>query len=93
MSNDAVTVRTGFDPEMAGRRAECDGGGPQEGGMVGSREDFAGTLTGEFMEQGDPPWHWYLLANLTRKPDGYEHDSVWCETGFLFLVDEEGRAG
>jgi hypothetical protein len=82
-----LPMRTGFDPAMAGRRAECDGGGPEPGGTVGSRDEFAGTLTGEYFEEGDPPWRWYLLADLTRKPTDYAEDSVWCESGFVFLVD------
>lgn len=85
-------AQRGFDPEMAGRRAECDGGGPQADGSVGSREEFAGTLTGEYFEQGNPPWRWYLMTDLTHTPPGYAEDSVWCESGFLFLVDETGRA-
>lgn len=72
---------------MAGRRAECDGGGAQVGGAVGSRDEFAGTLTGEYFDQGDPPWRWYLMRDLTRKPPEHGSDGVWCESGFLFVVD------
>lgn len=78
----------GFDPDVAGKRAECDGGSVSGGGLA-SREDFAGTLTGEYLEEGDPPWRWYFMTDLTKKPDDHpEGDGVWCETGFLFVMDE-----
>ena len=84
-----LPVVPGFDPEMAGRRAECDGGGPVEGTRYAARQDFAGMLTGEYIDHGDPPWRWYLMINLTKKPDGYLPDSVWCESGMLFVVEEK----
>lgn len=77
----------GLDPALAGRRAECDGGHAVAGTRYAVREEYAGTLTGEFVEEGDPPWRWYLLGDLTRTPDGYEHDTVWCEAGNLFVVE------
>jgi hypothetical protein len=79
-------AKPGFDPALAGRRAECDGGG-----LVGgrpARQEFAGTLTGEYVDHGDPPWRWYLLVNLAQKPEGYPADAVWCESGSLFLLNE-----
>ncbi|MCC7077241.1 MAG: hypothetical protein IT198_08960 [Acidimicrobiia bacterium] len=80
-------ARHGFDESLAGRRAECDGGHAVPGSHFAGREDFAGTLTGEFVDHGDPPWRWYLLADLTLKPDGYTDDSVWCESGNLFVQE------
>ena len=77
----------GFHAEYAGRKAECDGGRPVIGNRYATREEFAGTLTGEYVDHGDPPWRWYLMVDLTRKPDGYEDEAVWCEEGLLFLVD------
>jgi hypothetical protein len=77
----------GFDPEMAGRRAECDGGHGVIGSHFAGREDFVGTLTGDYVDHGDPPWRWYLMGRLTVSPDGYSHETVWCESGNLFLVD------
>lgn len=85
--SESLPVVQGFDPAMAGRRAECDGGGAQIGATVGSRDDFAGTLTGEYFDHGDPPWRWYLMKDLTRSPLGYEEDGVWCESGFLFVIE------
>lgn len=71
----------------AGRRAECDGGRPVMGSRYATREEFTGTLTGEYVDHGDPPWRWYLMKDLTRKPDAYESDAVWCEENSLFFID------
>lgn len=85
---DATISRVaGFDAERAGRRAECDGGAPEAATGLGTREEFSGTLTGQYVDHGDPPWRWYLMTDLTRKPDGYPWDAVWCESGNLFLAD------
>jgi hypothetical protein len=81
-------ARPGFDAALAGRRAECDGGGPVAGTHWAGRQDFAGVLTGEYVDHGDPPWRWYLLAQLSLKPDGYAHDCVWCESGSLFVIEK-----
>jgi hypothetical protein len=83
--------RSGFDPAMAGRIAECDGGHAVLGTHFAGREDFTGTLTGEYVDHGDPPWRWYLLGELTRKPPEYTHDTVWCESGNLFVADAMDR--
>jgi hypothetical protein len=72
---------------MARKRAECDGGGPIEGTQLAGRQEFTGTLTGEYLDHGDPPWRWFLMVDLTRKPANYQWDTVWCESGFIFLVD------
>lgn len=76
----------GFDESRAGKRAECDGGTVFADGNVG-REEFAGTLTGEYMEQGEPAWRWYRMTNLTQKPPDWVWDDVWCESGFLFVLE------
>jgi hypothetical protein len=86
-----MPVRHGREPSLAGRHAECDGGGAIPGTRFAGREDFAGTLTGEYVDHGEPPWRWYLLADLTRKPPGYPAEAVWCESENLFLIDAEGR--
>jgi len=83
-----LPVSAGFDPEKAGKRAECDGGGPAVTAKYATREDFAGTLTGEYVDHGNPPWRWYLMVDLTRKPEGYAWDSVWCESESIYLIDE-----
>jgi len=81
----------GRDPTLAGRRAECDGGSAIPGTRLAGRGEFAGQLTGEYFDHGDPAWRWYRLAGLTRKPPGYPADSVWCESESLFLIDAAGR--
>ena len=49
---------------------------------------LTGTLTGEYIDHGDPPWRWYLLKNLERRPDGYPGDAVWCLAENLFIDGE-----
>ena len=83
-----IPARPGFDAALAGRRAECDGGSAIPGTRYAGREEFAGTLTGEYVDHGDPPWRWYRLAELEKKPAGYPASSVWCEAGSLFVEDE-----
>ena len=88
MTDQSRPLRSGFDPEKAGRKAECDGGGQVPGAKTPSRQQFAGTLTGEYIDHGEPPWRWYLMKDLTRKPEAYAQDSVWCESGSIYLVEE-----
>ena len=88
----APSVRAGFDPAMAGRRAECDGGSAVPGTRYAGREEFSGVLTGRYVDHGDPPWRWYLMVDLDRKPEGYRSEAVWCESGSLFPSDEPGGA-
>jgi hypothetical protein len=78
---------------MAGRVAECDGGGAIAGTRYAGREEFTGRLTGEYVDHGDPPWRWYLMTDLTRKPENYPDDAVWCESGSVWLVGTERRNG
>ncbi len=85
---------SGFAPEMQGRLAECDGGAPIVGTKYAGRQDFAGTLTGHYRDyrsgdQGEYTWRWYLLGELTVKPQGYVHEAVWCDADSLFMVDEK----
>lgn len=88
MKTEASSARPGFDATAAGKRAECDGGHAIAGTHFAGRQEFAGTLTGDYVDHGDPPWRWYLLTDLTRKPEGYPEDTVWCESGNLFILDE-----
>lgn len=78
-------------PALKGRIAECDGGMPVPNRGAGppvlaAREFFRGRLTGEYVEQGDPPWRWYYMTDLEAKPEGFAEPAVWCERSFLFLV-------
>ncbi len=92
-ATDSVPARAGFDEKLAGRIAECDGGGPIEGTRYAGRQDFRGRLTGEYVEEGDPPSRWYLMTELTLKPPQFPSDAVWCEVGNVFLIDEPIRSG
>ena len=83
-------IQRGFDPKVAGKRAECDGGGPVPGTHFVGRQEFPGMLTGEYIDHGDPPWRWYLMTDLSVKPDGYADEGVWCESESVFLVEEVG---
>jgi len=87
----ASAARPGFDAAVAGKRAECDGGHAIAGTHFAGRQEFAGTLTGDYVDHGDPPWRWYLLGALTRKPESYPDDTVWCESGNLFILDDGAR--
>ena len=78
----------GFDAEMADKIVECDGGGPIAGTKLAGRQEFVGRATGEYIDHGDPPWRWYLMGQLSNKPDGYAWDTVWCESGSIFVQDE-----
>jgi hypothetical protein len=80
-------TRPGFDEALAGKLAECDGGTPAPTGG-GTREEFSGRLTGEYVDHGDPPWRWYKMIDLVKKPAGYDFDSVWCEQGNLFVATD-----
>ena len=88
MPQSEFPVRQGFDEAMAGKAAECDGGGHIPGTYYAGRQEFTGTLTGEYFDHGEPPSRWYLMVRLSRKPRNYEHDAVWCEAGSLFLEEE-----
>ncbi len=81
-------IRPGFDPSVKGKRAECDGGGLVAGGRYVARQDFTGTLTGQFYDQGDPAWRWYLLTDLTEAPNDFAAEAVWCESESVFILDE-----
>lgn len=89
----APPYRVGFDARLRGRRAECDGGQAIPGTHFAGRQEFAGTLTGEYREYGPYPWRWYLLTALTRKPPGFAHEAVWCDSGSLFVEGEAQPCG
>jgi hypothetical protein len=90
--SEGIPVRAGFEESIAGKTAECDGGDAVPGTNLGGRQEFTGTLTGDYVDHGEPPWRWYLMTQLTRKPDGYAWDAVWCESDSLYLDDPPGAA-
>jgi hypothetical protein len=89
MRDSPIPTKQGFDPAMAGKRAECDGGGPLAGTQFAGRQDFTGTLTGDYLDHGDPPSRWYLMVDLAKKPPNFAWEAVWCVSGFLFVIDEQ----
>ena len=84
-----MAARTGFERRVEGKLAECDGGGLIAGTRFAARQDFRGKLTGDYVDHGDPPWRWYLMGDLVFKPEAYEQDTVWCESGNIFILDGE----
>lgn len=59
------------------------------GSHYAARQEFTGTLTGEYYDEGDPPWRWYKMIELTHKPNDYPFKSVWCEAESLFLIENK----
>jgi len=57
---------------------------PDQGNAAVGRQDYAGTLTGDYIDHSDPPWRWYLMKDLTLKPQGCEDEAIWCLEGNLF---------
>jgi hypothetical protein len=76
-----------FDPALAGRRVQADGGAAALGTQFPSRETFEGTLTGRRLDDGDPPWRWVEIGQLTDKPLEFDEDAVWCEESYVYYLD------
>jgi hypothetical protein len=83
-SRDDLPFRSGFEPTLRDLEAECDGGRPLEGTHFAGRQCFTGRLTGHYRDYGPYPWRWFLLGSLTRKPDGFTRDAVWCDAESLY---------
>ncbi len=77
---------------LAGKRAECDGGGLVPGSRYAARQEFTGTLTGEYYDEGEPAWRWYLMNELTHKPANFPYAAVWCESESIFLLNPLSRS-
>ena len=90
--DESIPIRLGFEASVAGKTAECDGGDAIPGTRLAGRQEFTGTLTGDYVDHGDPPWRWYMMSQLVRKPDGYAFDEVWCESDSLYLHDPPNAA-
>ena len=76
------------DPTLRGKVVEADGGATLEvNSNFASRASFKGTLTGRRLRQGDPPWNWLEIGNLTLKPDDFEEEFVWCEESYIYDID------
>jgi hypothetical protein len=88
---EGTPFRSGFDPGMRDRRAECDGGRHFAGTKYAGRQEFTGTLTGDYRDFGPYPWRWYLMTRLTRRPSGYAFEAVWCDADSLVPLDDGSR--
>ena len=75
------------DSELVGRRAEADGGTQVGNTNFASRAAFEGVLTGRKIVQGDPPWYWLEIGQLSVKPDDFEDEFVWCEESYVYFID------
>jgi hypothetical protein len=84
-----LPYKSGFNADYCGRQAECDGGGREPNSKFAGRQDFAGTLTGDYRDFGDYPWRWYLMNQLTLKPRGFIHEAVWCDENSLEFFDDK----
>ena len=82
-----------FDPLVAGRQVQADGGNAEIGSRLGSREMFEGTLSGRRMDQGDPPWRWLEIGDLTVKPAEFTGGSVWCEESYVYFIEHRAERG
>lgn len=85
----ALDERYYFDPVVAGRRVQADGGNATVGSRLASRETFEGTLTGRRMDHGDPPWRWLEIGSLVEKPADFTEESVWCEESYIYAIGPE----
>jgi hypothetical protein len=52
------------------------------------RATFEGTLTGRRLVQGDPPWVWLELGDLTEAPDDFKEAFIWVEESFVYFSEE-----
>ncbi len=86
---EALAYKTGFSEPHEGKRAECDGGAQIAETKYAGRQFFAGKLTGHYRDYGEYPWRWFLMGDLTTKPESYSFDTVWCDSGSLIMIDEE----
>ena len=76
-----------LDSELIGRRVEADGGAQVENTNFASRAAFEGVLTGRKIVQGNPPWYWLEIGQLSVKPDDFEDEFVWCEESYVYSLD------
>lgn len=78
-----------FEPSLAGRPVEADGGSEAVGMKHGGREQYEGALTGRKMSQGDPPWVFLEVGSLIDKPADLQQDTVWCDEAYVYFLDEK----
>jgi hypothetical protein len=85
LADQAESLKYYFDAAIVGMRVQADGGNAAIGSRLASRETFEGRLTGQRMDEGDPPWRWLEIGELTGKPEGFGEDSVWCEESYIYF--------
>ena len=83
------SLRIWEDPAIRGRRVQADGGEAVPGTGAGYRATFEGRLTGRRLAQGDPPWSWFELGELTDAPADFESTYVWCEESYIYFLDDQ----
>ena len=76
-----------LDSELVGKHVEADGGTQVGNTNFASRAAFEGVLTGRKIVQGDPPWYWLEIGQLSVKPDDFEDEFVWCEESYVYSLD------
>ena len=76
-----------LDSELVGKNVEADGGTQVGNTNFASRAAFEGVLTGRKIVQGDPPWYWLEIGQLSVKPDDFEDEFVWCEESYVYSLD------
>ena len=81
------SMQIALDPELAGRHVEADGGSQVGNTNFASRAEFEGILTGRKIVQGNPPWYWLEIGQLSVKPDNFEDEFVWCEKSYVYFLD------
>ena len=86
-------VKHYFDAGLAGLRVQADGGNAAIGSRLASREMFEGRLTGRRMDQGEPPWQWLEVGELTLHPDEFTEACVWCELSYIYPIDPVRSGG
>ena len=76
----------------AGQTAHSDGQRLQELVYLDRETEEEHTLSveGVFVQIGLVP-NSAFLGELVEKPDGYTAETVWCESGNLFLAGEDPR--
>ena len=45
------------------------------------------------MDEGDPPWRWLEIGELTAKPEDFGDDSVWCEESYIYFLEDSQQEG
>ncbi len=66
-TNRSLRAQDSTRPSPAGARS-ATAAASIAGTRYATREEFAGTLTGDYVDHGDPPWRWYLMTTSREDP-------------------------